>query len=71
MRTPQGRVIGLLIFILFMNDVAEYLISAKVFLYADDIFTTISHNNIDELKSKLKSVIQIFQEWLFQKSVDN
>lgn len=64
---PQGSILGPLIFILFMNDLPEYLVEYLVecilILFADDTSFAIKANSLIELISKCEMVIHLFNKW--------
>ena len=35
-RVPQGSILGLLLFVMYVNDIAKYLNHARIIMYADD-----------------------------------
>jgi hypothetical protein len=51
---PQGS-IGPLLFLIYINDLPEYLTHCKSILYADDTLLYYSAESISELQSKLNS----------------
>lgn len=61
--TPQGSVLGPLIFLLFINDVPNYISKAKVLMYADDTCMVISDNTKDGLLEKINTTFKEFETW--------
>nr|CAI5818761.1 unnamed protein product [Callosobruchus analis] len=61
--TPQGSVLGPLIFLLFINDLPDHLTVGKPFLYADDTCIIVSASSKDELTSKIDITIKEFLSW--------
>ena len=61
--TPQGSVLGPLIFLLYVNDLPDYISFGKTFMYADDTSIIVSDKNIDNLHLKIKVIIQDFTLW--------
>jgi hypothetical protein len=70
---PQGSVLDLLLFIVYINDIAEKLISLSR-LFADD--TSLSYSNLDELQMKtvidhgLKELDKWSKKWLMSFNPD-
>ena len=60
---PQGSVLGLLLFILYLNDIVECVKNCKYFMYADDIViykdidTLTNPHCIDDLQSDLNRIV--------------
>lgn len=61
--TPQGSVLGPLIFILYINDLSEYLSEGELFAYADDIALVISDPILGGVCQKVNRVINEFKTW--------
>ena len=61
---PQGSVLGPLLFIIFINDMALLPLSSKIAMFADD--TTIYSNNLDinKLLDDLVKDLSLISEWL-------
>lgn len=59
METLQGGVIDQLISILFVNNITTHNIG-RIFLYADHIFIIISGPNINNLKSEIEVIFELF-----------
>ena len=61
---PQGSILGLLLFDIYINDIAFYLKDILVKLFADDTTLLFSERDLSQLISKIKSGIQvILNEW--------
>lgn len=63
MGTPQGSVLGPLIFLLYINDLPDHLSEGKLFAYADDITLVISDADLDGVCRRIKRVAGQFKEW--------
>jgi len=50
---PEGRVLGPLLFILYVNDIKKALQQSKFHLFGDDIVTHITGNNV------IKTIVKI------------
>jgi len=61
---PQGSVLGLLLFIIYINDLPHIIQQfAKPVIYADDTTILIQATNITELHVKVNDAIHHIKEW--------
>lgn len=61
---PQGGVLSPLLFMLFMHDVFETAVgSAKIFVYADDVFILSTDGDADRALGSLQDTMRRFQQW--------
>ena len=60
---PLGSVLAPLIFLLYLNDLPEYLTETDLFAYVDDISVVVSDAAADGLGRKLDRLIGEFTEW--------
>jgi hypothetical protein len=60
---PQGTVLGPTLFLLYVNDINNYLDSATCNLYADDVLLYVSGQNINEINEKLQVSVNKVKEW--------
>ena len=58
-RIPQGSCLGPLLFIVYLNDFKGCLDFSKANMYADDSHTTITSNEIIELRGMTKKVYNL------------
>ena len=61
---PQGSFLGLLLFLLFINDMPYSLTKVKVILYADDTSLTQSDVKLDNVAQAINSELEKLNEWL-------
>ena len=54
---PQGSVLGLLLFIIYINDLPSYNLCSKVQVYADDTCLTVAHSDVYILEQQMKIMI--------------
>jgi hypothetical protein len=59
---PQGSALGPLLFLIYVNDIAENLLSIT-FLFADDSSLAVSSNNTDFIETTLNRDLNIINEW--------
>ena len=60
---PQGSILGPLLFLLFINDMPQFLTDSAELLYADDATLTASSKNIRTIEEKLNNNCQAASEW--------
>ena len=60
---PQGSILGLLLFICYINDLPEYLEKASAFIYADDMALLVKGKNIDHIQNSLSSESNMICRW--------
>lgn len=61
--TPQDSVLGPLLFILFMNDLPQYITSGRIFIYADDTAIIVDSDTLAGLWSAVDVVLNEFKGW--------
>ncbi len=57
---PQGSILQLLLFVLYMNDLPQCLKSCKVMLYADDTVFYYLSRMISNVETKLNENITVW-----------
>ena len=50
---PQGSILGPLLFIIFINDLSNYIERASVIIYADDTVLYVSHESKEKTENDL------------------
>ena len=66
---PQGYVLGLLLYLLYINDLHLIIQNAKLVLFADNINILIIDKNIDAVQAVLNRVIKQFETWFSNNSL--
>ena len=61
---PRGSILGLLLFILYINDLSQYLGDSRINLYADDIALYMVSGTFIELLSVLRQELSVVEQWL-------
>lgn len=60
---PQGSVLEPLIFLMYINELPNFLTSECTVLYADDESVCLAADTPDELKAKVHVVLKQFTQW--------
>ena len=60
---PQGSNLGPLLFILFINDLPNFIANGRVTMYADDTIIYCKGNDIDEISNNLNECLERASKW--------
>lgn len=61
---PQGSVLGPLLFMLFVNDLPDYIKNAgHVTMFADDTTISTTASSVEEIQSQAENIIDILGAW--------
>ena len=63
-RVHQGTILGPLFFLLYINDLPNYLSNCKPRIYADDTHLTFASNNIHNIQTSLNEDLENVHNWL-------
>ena len=60
---PQGSILGPILFLLFINDLPQYLLNSKCEIFADDVLIYVHGESIDEINNQLQQVVDSVSKW--------
>ena len=66
---PQGSILGLLIFNIFLNDIFYFVSNSDLYNYADDNCISVSHKDISVLSAQLENEAQVMAKWFADNSM--
>ena len=61
---PQGTILGLLLFVLYINDLPNCLVNSHPRMYADDTHLTFASNDVVHLEENINDDLTKITEWL-------
>ena len=61
---PQGSVLGPLLFLIYINDLANAIIYSTVFHFADDTSLTCSSSSLKSIKKQMNIDLKLLHHWL-------
>ena len=60
---PQGSIQGLLLFLIYVNDMPQ-AVNSNLFLYADDSCLMFQHKEVEEIERVLNNDFENICDWL-------
>jgi hypothetical protein len=60
---PQGSILGPLLFLLYVNDIGNFVIDGYCNCFADDTIIYVSGKTVEEVTAKLQTCLEGVEEW--------
>ena len=70
-RVPHGSILGLLLFLLYINDIPQALSNTHTYLYADDTSIFCQHENVTEIENILNKEFANVCDWFVDNKLIN
>lgn len=65
MGVPQGSILGPLLFLIYINDLATVITSSKLIMYADDCSLILNGTSADDMITKANNDLDNIKQWLY------
>ena len=67
---PQGSILGLLIFNIFVNDLCHFVKQGSMYNYADDNSVSVSHRELNSLTRQVQTEAEVTIQWFSDNAME-